>query len=194
VTDFLIKLDQSLFIYLHQKNFTFLNDFMTFMSSKSIWIPLLIPLMFFAWKREYKKHFIFFLLFLSMTLALSDITSSYLLKNVFNRLRPCRDIELASFIIKFGQRCGGKFGFVSSHASNSLALIIYFARTLQLKNLWFLIYIFPLVIGYSRIYLGVHYPGDVLGGFLVGLLWSCFFSWAYRIIKEQDETYSSVRH
>lgn len=126
---------------------------------------------------------LYFGLFLILAIIASDVTSSYLLKNIVNRLRPCREIDLKPLIYSFGQKCGGKFGFVSSHAANSIALVFFSIRSLNFEKKWIYgLWIIPVLVGYSRIYLGVHYPGDIAGGMLVGLFWGYVFSKMYKTI------------
>lgn len=157
---------------------------MVAISGQIIWIPLTCYFLWYSFKTSEAKSTGLFFLFLLLTLIASDVTSSYILKNIFLRLRPCRLADLQSVIYQFGQKCGGKFGFVSSHAANSISLILFSIKSLKIKNkkISFLLLI-PLIVGYSRIYLGVHYPGDIIGGLIVGSIWSLFFSYLYRSIQ-----------
>lgn len=183
----LISLDQKLFIFLNGLHVEWLNSFMTVISGQIVWIPLLGFSFYSAYKSFSKKQLVLFLLFLGLLLVITDTTSSYILKNLTERLRPCKEVDLKPLIYQFGQKCGGRFSFVSSHASNSLALILFFCKTIPFpRYVKCLLLILPFIIGYSRIYLGVHYPGDVLAGFLVGALWTYFFSYCWDQLKEQD--------
>ncbi len=190
--DLLVSIDKKVFLVLHQLNSPALNSFMIFLSSQLIWIPFVAFFIFLFFKFENKNNFKFYLLFLVMTFVLSDVTSSYILKNIFTRLRPCRDQYFLNLIIDFGQRCGGKFGFVSSHASNSLGLIYFSLNSLQLNSKWYLFLLLPILVGVSRIYLGVHYPGDILGGYFIGLFWASLLSWSYKQIKVPTDTYPTL--
>ena len=145
---------------------------MILLSGQLIWIPFLFMLLFLSRKQLDQKTFTLFALFFIMGLIASDVTSSYILKNIFTRLRPCRLEELKPLIYHFGQKCGGKFGFVSSHAANSFCLIAFSlsSLTFRTKKIYFL-WLLPLMVSYSRIYLGSHFPGDILGGALVGSVW-----------------------
>lgn len=174
-------LDRSFFLWLNSYHAEWLNGLMTVLSGQSIWVPFLGYFFWYSYKHFGKKETAYFALFLVLTLIASDVTSSYVLKNIVNRLRPCREIDLKPLIYSFGQKCGGKFGFVSSHAANSLALVMFSFKTLNFKHKWkHLIWIAPVLVSYSRIYLGVHYPGDVIGGFVIGTIWAAFFAWVYR--------------
>lgn len=176
-------LDRSLFLILNSLHSPLLNSLMQFLSGQLIWIPLIGYFFWYTYKNHGKKVTIFFGLFLLLALVASDVTSSYLIKNIVSRLRPCREIDLKPLIYSFGQKCGGKFGFVSSHAANSAALIFFSIRTLSFEKKWlYLLWIIPLLVGYSRIYLGVHYPGDILGGTIVGLFWGYIFSTMFKKI------------
>lgn len=177
----LISLDKSLFLFLNSLHAIFLNQGMIFLSSQIIWAPLLITIIWKASKKVEFKILLLFLLFFLLTIAASDVTSSYIIKNIFARLRPCQLEELKPLIYSFGQKCGGRFGFVSSHAANSVAFVLYSIRSniFKSKKIYFL-YLLPILVSYSRIYLGVHYPADIIGGIIVGIFWGFFFSWIFR--------------
>ena len=175
--DALNYLDRSLFLLINSIHFNLLNPVMVFLSGQFIWAPVLIYFFWYSFKNHGKNYTGHYLLFLILAIIASDVTSSYILKNIFNRFRPCREIDLIPLINNFGQKCGGKFGFVSSHAANSVALVLFSLKSLHFKNSWTsCFWIFPALVGLSRIYLGVHYPGDILGGAIVGILWGIIFS------------------
>lgn len=176
-------LDRSLFLSLNSFHSSILDGFMQFLSGQLIWVPLIGYFFWYCYKISGKKITLYFGLFLILAMIASDVTSSYLIKNIITRLRPCRELDLKPLIYSFGQKCGGKFGFVSSHAANSVALIFFSIRSLNFEKKWiYLLWIIPALVGYSRIYLGVHYPGDILGGTMVGLFWGYVFSKMFRSI------------
>jgi undecaprenyl-diphosphatase len=177
----LLRLDRSLFLFLNSFHSPLLNNLMIFLSGQAVWLPLIIASLWLARKQLGLKGMAVFTLFLLMAVAASDVTSSYIIKNFINRYRPCRELELKPLIYYFGQRCGGKFGFVSSHAANSFALLTFVLNSLRIKGWWpYSLWLLPVVISYSRIYLGVHYPGDILGGVIVGLFWGWSLSAIFR--------------
>jgi undecaprenyl-diphosphatase len=185
----LSSLDLELFLELNSWHTPWLNSIMVFFSSQLIWLPLIAMIFFMAIKQLTRKEFFIFVLFFFLAIIASDVTSSYILKNVFERLRPCRVPEIKDFINNFGQKCGGRFGFVSSHAANSLCIITFSFILLKFKSKkYHFLWILPLLIGYSRIYLGVHYPGDILGGFIVGGTWASILAVMFKSYQLRSKT------
>lgn len=170
------QFDRALFLGLNSFHFEWLNPLMKAFSGQVIWIPFLIFIIYRARSIFNLNRVLLFLGFILLVIIASDVTSSYLIKNLTDRLRPCRIPDLKELIYQFGQKCGGKYGFVSSHAANTMGLITFsfFALQLNIKKFWWL-WSLPVLVGWSRIYLGVHYPGDILGGFLVGFSWGYLF-------------------
>lgn len=175
--------DRSLFLWLNSFHHLSLDRLMLSLSGQWIWAPFILVFSWKAFRIFGKQRAKIFFLFMLLALMASDVTASYLLKNIFNRMRPCRLEGMKSLIYFFGQKCGGKFGFVSSHAANSVAIVFYSLTTLKLKHYWHLLWLVPLIVSYSRIYLGVHYPGDILGGAIVGLIWGFVFSVFFRLLR-----------
>lgn len=169
--------DTKLFFLVNSLNASWLNPVMVFFSGQLIWLPLIAFILYFSFREFSKKQLLLFLLFLFFAIIASDVTSSYILKNVFKRLRPCRIEDVKLLMNSFGQKCGGRFGFVSSHAANSFAILTFSFLTLKtLKGPFYLIWIIPVIVSFSRIYLGVHFPGDILGGAFIGVCWGIIFA------------------
>ena len=187
--DNLSSLDLELFLELNSWHTPWLNSIMVFFSSQLIWLPLIAIIFFMATKQLARKDFFIFILFLTLAIIASDVTSSYILKNIFERLRPCRVPEIKDFINNFGQKCGGRFGFVSSHAANSICIIAFSLILLKFKSKkFYLLWILPIFVGFSRIYLGVHYPGDILGGFIVGVIWASTLAVIFKSYQLRSKT------
>jgi undecaprenyl-diphosphatase len=169
MVEWLDQLDKSIFLFLNGISSPFWDVVMFNISKKFIWIPLYALLLALLVK-EYKWKSLLLLVFVVLTITLSDQSSVHLFKNVFERLRPCHQPELMGLVHTVNGKCGGQFGFVSSHAANSFALAGFFFMLLRAKMpyiSWFLV-IWAAVVAYSRVYLGVHFPGDILVGAILG--------------------------
>jgi len=167
----LIAWDKELFLFLNGFNNGFWDVVMTWLSNKFFWIPLYA--LFIYWIiRDHRKDAVWIILSVVLLVVISDQVSVHGFKNVFLRLRPCHDPELEGLVHIVNGKCGGRYGFYSSHASNHFALAVFFSILFSNKFR----FITPVLLGwaaivsYSRIYLGVHFPVDVLAGAVMGIL------------------------
>jgi undecaprenyl-diphosphatase len=165
-------LDQHIFLFLNSLHSPFMDQVMYTISGRVIWIPLYLAILV-SVGIKYKRKFFIILIFIILAATLAD-QSSVFMKNLVQRLRPCHEPSLAGMVHLVKGECGGVYSFVSSHATNSFDVALL--SLLFIKKRWFSIsiIIWALVIGYSRIYLGVHYPGDVLCGSVLG----AFIGWS----------------
>jgi len=144
---------------------------MIFASAKLSWLPLYIMLLYLIIK-QFKWQSILILILVALLISISDQLSVRAFKYVFERPRPCHEADLQPLIHLAAGRCGGAFGFVSSHAANSFALATFIWILLRGIYRWtgYVMFGYAVLVSYSRVYLGVHYPGDILAGGLLGVL------------------------
>lgn len=142
---------------------------MFYISKTFIWIPFYLGILFFILRKEKKKIW-FSIIFLALLIFLTDKISVLAFKDVFQRLRPCHNPDLQNLIHTVDQHCGGKYGFVSSHATNVFGTAMFTLLFFQKKWFTFVILIWATLVSYSRIYLGVHFFGDVFCGAILGMI------------------------
>lgn len=175
----ILEIDTDLFLFLNQFHNGFFDVLMKQISAKLIWVPLYLIVLFFLFKKFKLKKTILILFFFVILISLTDQTSVHLFKNVFQRLRPCHNTEIQQ-LTHYLSLPGSKYGFVSSHAANSFAFAFLSLLLFRNKNYTIFILTWAVIVSYSRIYLGVHYPLDILGGAALGIFISILI---YRIIE-----------
>ena len=168
----LVKLDTELFIYLNGLGTQTWDAFWMFYTTKFNWIPFYALLLFLFYKRLSMKMFLFTLLVIVLMITFTDQITNLFKKVLVMRLRPCYNTEINDIIRLVKSSCGGKYGYFSGHASNSMAVAVFTSLMLKskYKYLPYLMVVWAIVMGYSRIYVGVHYPLDVISGMLLGII------------------------
>lgn len=165
--NYIKEIDTSLFLFLNGKHNEIFDFIMGWVSYKFTWIPAYALLLYFTWKKTGNKLFIV-IISVVLLILISDQASVHLFKNIFERYRPCHNLIIKEKLHLVGD-CGGLYGFVSSHAANTFALAAFFSFFFKNKRFTFLIFFWASLCSYSRIYLGVHYPLDIISGALLGI-------------------------
>ena len=177
--ELLKQLDTNIFLSINGLHTSFFDGFMYAVSAKFTWIPLYISVLYILIK-QWKKEAVWLILALVLCIVISDQVASGLLKHLVKRLRPSHVDDLRGLVHLVRDYSGGMYGFASSHASNTVGFALLSSLILKQRNYTFAIFSWAIITSYSRIYLGVHYPGDILGGALIGSLAALLCYWVLK--------------
>lgn len=182
--DWLLSLDHKLFTFLNSLHIGWMDIIQYWISNKYIWIPLYILLLF-GIIIHYKKKSILIVLMMAGLITVCD-QSSQVFKYGIGRYRPCR-MESSHHPKPHlvDGHCGGKYGFYSAHASNSFALALFIGYLLTpfIRHSKKFLLIWATIVAYSRVYLGVHYPSDIVVGAFVGIFYGWLFYRGFTLIN-----------
>lgn len=180
--------DKQAMIFLNNLGSSTFDPFWILVSEKWFWIPLYIIFLYFLYKNFNKKSLFYILLFVALGITASDQIAN-IFKFGFERLRPCHDPSLEGLLREV--KCGGKFGFYSAHSSNSFFVATYLTMLLgkKIKQLPYFLFVWAAIVAYSRVYLGMHFPGDIIVGAIMGILLAIFFgTLAKKVIRKSEVT------
>ena len=190
--ELLKAIDTKLFLFFNGNHTAFMDSVMSAVTDKYTWIPFYFILLFFVWRRTkitekrnstintkdailnskssiLNSNILLVLLSVAILITLSDQISVHLFKETFQRYRPCHNLLLKDKVHVLDKHCGGLYGFVSSHAANTFALTTFLIFFFRNKYFALFMYLWAAFVSYSRVYAGVHYPFDVLGGMVLGI-------------------------
>ena len=180
--------DKQAMIFLNNLGSSTFDPFWILVSEKWFWIPLYVIFLYFLYKNFNKKSLFYILLFVALGITASDQIAN-IFKFGFERLRPCHDPSLEGLLREV--KCGWKFGFYSAHSSNSFFVATYLTMLLgkKIKQLPYFLFVWAAIVAYSRVYLGMHFPGDIIIGAIMGILLALFFgTLAKKVIKKSEVT------
>jgi undecaprenyl-diphosphatase len=171
----ILQLDSELFQWLNSLHQPWLDGVMIFITKRNSWIPFYALIIGFILHRSFWRAGLLQIILIVAAVGLADFVTSGIMKPLFERPRPCHEIGVMQFIF-VPNGCGGAYGFASSHAANSFALatMLYLLFAKNWGRRVALFFVWATLVGYSRIYVGVHYPLDIVVGALVGV--GCAYS------------------
>jgi len=176
------SIDTKLFLFLNSLHSPYLDPIMYWFSDKWIWLPMyLFIAIILVWRFKNQGFMIIF--FIGILILICDQTASNLIKNTVQRLRPSHEPTLTGLIHLSKAGPGGLYGFLSSHATNAfgLATFLLFVLDEKFRILKYWLVTWAVLVAYSRIYNGVHYPGYVIAGSFLGIAIGSIMSILYKL-------------
>jgi membrane-associated phospholipid phosphatase len=171
LVEWIVSVDKALFTFIHVEGaVSFLDNFMLLLRHQYTWIPLYAFLLYFVIRRG-KKDGLQFVALTLLCFAITDYSSASIFKPMLGRLRPCHDPDLMNDIRGL-VGCGGPYSFPSSHASNHFGLATFWFLAIQKMTgkKWYWLWFWAVIICYAQVYVGKHYPLDIAGGALLGVI------------------------
>jgi membrane-associated phospholipid phosphatase len=176
-----VEWDRSLFVKLNSEWTNPLFDaVMPWLRHSAIWAPLYLFILFFV-VLNFKTRSSWWILFFITTVALTDMTGTYVFKHNFERFRPCSGHDIDLYVRLLLEKCSGGYGFVSNHAANhfGMAAFFYFSFRKIIPHFAWLGFVWAGLIAYAQVYVGVHYPLDVICGALLGIFSGLFTGYIF---------------
>jgi membrane-associated phospholipid phosphatase len=155
----------------------FFDFIFLYLRQPDLWMPLYL-FVFVLVAVNFKRNWWWWIVFFVCTVALTDMVGTYVFKHTFERPRPCNDPTFALSVRLLLKDCAGGYSFVSNHAANHFGLATFFYFTLRhyLPKWAWIGWLWAFSVGYAQVYVGIHYPLDVAGGAMIGILFGLFMA------------------
>jgi len=178
-------IDENIFLYLNSQHNSFFDQLMWLFSDRIFWIPLYAWFLWMMYKK-YPKHYWTVIVAIVLMIVVSDQLCN-LSKVTVMRLRPSQNPHLQSIVHVVNGYRGGMYGFYSSHASNAFAVAFFMITALSGERKYIIpvCLTYAILTAYSRVYLGVHYPGDIFTGAIIGTLLGSGFAFAHDRLRSR---------
>nr|WP_255702315.1 phosphatase PAP2 family protein [Flavobacterium sp. SM15] len=179
----IVHLDKQLLVFLNGLGSEPFDGFWLIITKQLHWTPVFLYVFYLLQKKVGWKHLLLIVLSIAALIAFTDQFTNLVKDNV-QRLRPCNDLEIKDVIRIV--KCSDTFSYFSGHAANSMASTVFIFMIMKKYYKYaVLLFLFPLIFAYSRIYLGLHFPGDILSGYLFGIIAGFGFSKLYEIFRRK---------
>ncbi len=179
----IISIDKQLLVFLNSLGSTSYDSFWLFVTSQANWTPFFLLLLYLVHKKLGAKQTLIVVLFVSILLTINN-TITELFKATFERLRPCNDPQIKDIIRNI--KPSSSYSFFSGHSSNTMAVFVFLYSIFKKQYKYFsLVILWPFVFAYSRIYLGLHFPTDILCGYLCGIIMGYLAFKLYQAVQKK---------
>lgn len=169
MTEFLNEIDTAIFLAVNGVHSPFFDSFMTLFTGRFIWIPMYVMVLWILFRNRTRTAAFIYLLMLVVAIAVTDQFCASVIRPAVERMRPSNPHNaLSQFTYIVNEYRGGNYGFPSCHAANSFALAAFLSLLVKRWGFTVFIVTWAVLNSYSRLYLGVHYPGDLMAGALIG--------------------------
>lgn len=179
IIDKLEAFDREITLFFNGSHSLLVDNVIYIATSTWAWVLIGALMLWVVYKDTGTKNLLSVIVFLALCITVSDQFCSSLVKPLFHRLRPANDSLYMYMVDVVNNYRGGRYSFFSAHASNTFTVAVFFGRLFKFKPLKWLLVSWALLNCYTRIYLGVHYFGDILIGIGFGLLWGNLMYWIY---------------
>ena len=182
--DFLLHLDRTVFLYLNNLGSEQWDGLWLLITKQLNWIPIFLIFFYLIFKHYGWRHALLIIGMVALLILITDQTTNQFFKFRFERLRPGSDPALEGLMRAV--KTSHTFSFISGHASNSMAACFFLYTILKSRVKYIkIMFLWPLIFTYSRIYLGLHYPGDILVGYIWGILMALLVLQLYKFLREK---------
>lgn len=182
--DFLLHLDRTVFLYLNNLGSEQWDGLWLLITKQLNWIPIFLIFFYLIFKHYGWRHALLIIGMVALLILITDQTTNQFFKFRFERLRPGSDPALEGLMRAV--KTSHTFSFISGHASNSMAACFFLYTILKSRVKYIkIMFLWPLIFAYSRIYLGLHYPGDILVGYIWGILMALLVLQLYKFLREK---------